>query len=425
MLVTVVIPVWNGEAVLAECLTAVCNTSSSLLHELICVDNGSQDGSRQLITSKFPQARLISQPTNLGFAGGVNAGLRAASGNILVLLNQDCVVQPGWLDTLCQAVEQNSALGIVGGQILNADGSVNHAGAILQRPLAYGRHLTNENQPIEYVTGAMFAITRRAWETVGEFDEGFFPAYFEEVDYCFRARQAGFEIGYAAGATAVHLFNNKSWQTDPVRHTANQHAMRYRFVAKQFSLTELEQFFTAEAAAIQQEVYYEQAIGRLLGLRQLLPNLSNIQDVRARHLQQTRPPEETRTLQTNFTELLHQALDAALHTSLQREPAAPSPLDKSWQETWQRLQTLQQQEHDLLARIYFVKPGQAANEPSWRRWWRLLVLRPFSFLIGRDYFLLSQLNTLHVARLDQMHKLNRLLERRLLLLETLTRYEHR
>lgn len=425
MKISVIIPVWNGAAVISQCLEAIYKQSSPDLFELICVDNGSTDNSATQIGKQFPQATLLTQPTNLGFAGGVNVGLHAATGDLLVLLNQDCLVQPGWLDALRQAVTQNRALGIVGGQIFNADGSVNHAGAVLQRPLAYGHHLTTKTHHIEYVTGAMLGITRHAWETVGKFDEGFFPAYFEEVDYCFRARQAGFEIEYVAGATAVHLFNNKSWQTDPIRHSANQHAMRYRFVAKQFSLAELEPFFTAETAAIQQEIYYEQAIGRLLGLRQLLPSLPDIQNVRAQHLQQSRPPEEARTLQTKFAELLHHALDATLSTSLQREPIAPSPLDRSWQETWQRLQTLQQQEHDLLARIYFIKPDEAAHEPGWRRWWRLLVLRPFSFLIGRDYYLLSQLNTLHVARLDQMNKLNRLLERRLLLLETVTRYEHR
>jgi GT2 family glycosyltransferase len=425
MQATVVIPVWNGETVLEDCLTAVFNTPSPHLLDVICVENGSQDGSRQLIATKFPQATLLPQPTNLGFAGGVNVGLRAAAGDLLVLLNQDCIVQPGWLDALCQASEQNPALGIIGGQIRHADGSVNHAGAVLERPLAYGRHLTNAEHPIEYVTGALFGITRRAWETVGEFDEGFFPAYFEEVDYCFRACQAGFEIGYVPAAAAVHLFNNKSWQTDPITHNANQHAMRYRFVAKQYSLAELAPFFAAEINAIQQEIYYEQAIGRLLGLRQLLPSLPGIQAIRAEQLQQKRSADEVRTLTTQFTALLHHALDAALSTSLKRQPDAPSPLDNAWHETWQRLQTLQQQENDLLARIYFVKPSQTASEPGWQRWWRLLVLRPFSFIIGRDYYLLAQLNTIHVARLDQMNKLNRLIERRLLLLETLTRYEHR
>ena len=425
MKISVIIPVWNGAAVISQCLEAIYKQSSPEPLELICVDNGSTDSSATLIGEQFPQATLLTQPTNLGFAGGVNVGLRAATGDLLVLLNQDCLVQPGWLDALRQAVTQNPALGIVGGQIFNADGSVNHAGAVLERPLAYGRHLTTNNQLIEYVTGAMFGITRRTWETVGEFDEGFFPAYFEEVDYCFRAHQARFEIGYVQKATAVHLFNNKSWQTDPIRHSANQHAMRYRFIAKHYDLMELEPFFSAEAAAIKEEIYYEQALGRLLALRQLLPALPAAQASRAAHLNQTRTPAEARTLNTQFTSLLHYALDAAIHTSLKRQPEPPSPLDHAWQHTWQQLQTLQQQELDLLSRIYFIKPEEAADEPNRKRWWRLLVLRPFSFFIGRDYYLLGQLNTLHVARLDQMNKLNRLLERRLLLLETLTRYEHR
>lgn len=425
MQATVVIPVWNGESVLEACLTAVFNHSQPHLQEVICVENNSQDGSRQLIATQFPQVTLLPQPTNLGFAGGVNVGLRAAKTELLVLLNQDCLVQPGWLTALCQAVQTDPSLGIVGGKIVNSDGSLNHAGAFLERPLAYGRHHTTENQPIDYVTGAMFGITRRAWEAVGEFDEGFYPAYFEEVDYCYRARQAGFAIGCATEATAVHLFNNKSWQADPIRHNANQHAMRYRFVAKQYSSAELAAFFPAETEAIQREIYYEQAIGRLLGLRQLLNGLETVHAARAAHLNSHRSAAEARSMATGFTQLLHLASDAAIRTGLNRPPEPPTALETVWQGTWQQLQALQQQEHELLTRIYFIAPGAGASEPRWKRLWRLLVLRPFSFLVGRDYYLMAQLNTIHVARLDQMNKLNRLIERRLHLLETTLRYEHR
>ena len=271
----------------------------------------------------------------------------------------------------------------------------------------------------------MFAITRAAWETAGEFDEGFFPAYFEETDYCFRAKKLGFEIAYVPKATAVHLFNNKSWQTDPVRHSANQHAMRYRFIAKHYSLPELNDFFQAETKAITAEIYFEQAVGRVLGLRQLLPDLSTVHKVRTEHLNSPRSPEVEKRLSAGLTQLLHDAMDAAINTTIQRQPVQPTVLDTIWQETWQRLQKLQKQEHELLARIYFIAPGTGENEPRWKRLWRLLVLRPFSFLIGRDYYLLAQLNTIHVARFDQMSKLNRMIERRLTLLETLTRYEHR
>ncbi|MAT96721.1 MAG: hypothetical protein CL608_06215 [Anaerolineaceae bacterium] len=425
MQASVVIPVWNGESVIQECLTAVFNHSSTLLCEVICVDNGSQDNSRQLIETQFPQVILLPQPVNLGFAGGVNIGLRAAKGDLQVLLNQDCIVQPGWLESLCQAVESNKSVGIVGGRILNADNTVNHAGAYLERPLAYGHHITTEDHPVEYVTGAMFGITRHAWETVGEFDKGFFPAYFEETDYCFRAKNCGFEVGYVAEATAVHLFNNKSWQIDPVKHSANQHAMRYRFIAKHYSQLELTDFFSAETSAIAAEIYFEQAVGRVLGLRQLLPNLSAVHMIRTKHLNKQRTPAAAELLRTGFTQLLHNALDAAINTTVQRQPVQPSTLDAIWQETWQRLQSLQKQEHELLARIYFIAPGAGNDEPRWKRLWRLLVLRPLSFLIGRDYYLLAQLNTIHVARFDQMSKLSRMIERRLTLLETMTRYEHR
>ena len=425
MQTSIVIPIWLGETVIHSCLEALFAHSGANLLEVICVDNASRDQSAQIILDNFPQVHLLPQPANLGFAGGVNVGLRATSGDLLVLLNQDCMVQAGWLAALCQAIENNAALGIVGGRILNADHTINHAGAYLERPLAYGRHITTDDHLVEYVTGAMFGLTRRAWQIVGEFDEGFFPAYFEETDYCFRAKKSGFEIGYVPEATAVHLFNNKSWQTDPVKHSANQHAMRYRFIAKHYSLPELNAFFPAETSAIAAEIYFEQAVGRVLGLRQLLTNLLAIHKIRTEHLNNPRPPEEEKLLSTGLTQLLHNALDAAIKTTVQRQPMQPTSLDTTWQETWQKLQSLQKLEHELLARIYLIAPGARENEPRWKRLWRLLVLRPFSFIIGRDYYLLAKLNTIHVARFDQMNKLNRLIERRLMLLETLTRYDHR
>ncbi|MCA9921511.1 MAG: glycosyltransferase, partial [Anaerolineales bacterium] len=125
---TIVIPVWHGEQVILDCLKAVFAHSGEQLLEVICVDNASHDASATLIRDNFPQVTVLSQPVNLGFAGGVNTGLRAANGDMLILLNQDCMVQSGWLDALIEAAAANPALGIVGAHVLNADGSVNHAG---------------------------------------------------------------------------------------------------------------------------------------------------------------------------------------------------------------------------------------------------------------------------------------------------------
>ena len=104
MNVAVVIPVWNGASVIEACLTAVFSQTHAHLHEVICVDNGSHDQSKQLIEAHFPQVTLLPQPVNLGFAGGVNVGLRQATADLLVLLNQDCLVQPGWLEALAARI---------------------------------------------------------------------------------------------------------------------------------------------------------------------------------------------------------------------------------------------------------------------------------------------------------------------------------
>ena len=423
-----IIPVWNGRTLITQCLTAVYNHSGRHLAEVICVDNASGDDSAALIAAQFPQVTLLRQPVNLGFAGGVNAGLLAASGSLLVLLNQDCLVRAGWLDALVTAVKTNPAIGIVGATIFDADGAVNHAGAVLERPLAYGRHLTDNNapgsQPVEYVTGAVFGITRAVWENAGPFDEAFYPAYYEETDYCFRARRAGFDIVYVPQAQADHLFSSREWQTKPIQHNASQHEMRYRFIAKHYSPDDLTAFFTAESAAINGEVYFEQAIGRLIAARQTLRRLDAISASRERDLGEPVTPIRRRQLETGFTQLLRHAFAAAEKTSLLRDVEPPAESDKTWTAVNQRLQQLQQQEYGLLTRIYLRPPDVTEPETKWQRFQRLFIRRPFRFITGRDYYYQSQLNTVHVARLDQIQKMQRLIQRRLTLLENLAEYDH-
>lgn len=199
---TVVIPVWNGASVIQQCLDALYANSGERLAAIIAVDNGSSDDSVARIEQAFPQVQLIRSPFNLGFAGGVNLGCAASGSDLTVLLNQDCLVDVGWLDALCVGLEGDPQAAIGGCTIYNADHTVNHAGARLQLPLAYSEHLT-EVAPaparVEYVTGAVFAIRRTAWEALGPLDEDFYPAYYEEADYCYRARRCGWGALYVPG----------------------------------------------------------------------------------------------------------------------------------------------------------------------------------------------------------------------------------
>lgn len=283
MLTSVIIPVWNGETVLAECLRSIFANTGEHAVEVICVDNASSDGSAALIRSHFPEVQLLSQPVNLGFAGGVNAGMEAAQGDLFVLLNQDCLVMPGWLDGLHRTFSSYPECGIAGAVIEDAEGAINHAGASITRPLGHGQHSTEvpeDDVTTDYVTGAIFAIRRTTWETIGGMDEEFYPAYYEESDYCYRARRQGIETYLSVRARGRHLFSSREWQRNPIQHNTNHHRSRYRFICKQFSDAELIAFVEAELAAAKSEPFFHQAIGRALAAAYTLQHLNEIEQRR-------------------------------------------------------------------------------------------------------------------------------------------------
>jgi len=209
---SVIIPVWNGRRFLQNCLDALL-AQEGVDFEVIVVDNASSDGSASLVAEKFPAVRLIRNKRNLGFAGGCNTGLKVAQGNILVLLNQDTIVRPNWLRVLSNALHDHK-IGVVGCKIFYPDGkTIQHAGAWIEWPLGLARHYGQGEQDtgawdtpraVEYVTGAAMAFRRDVLERVGFLDEGFWPGYFEDIDFCFRAREAGYEIWYIPDATLVH-----------------------------------------------------------------------------------------------------------------------------------------------------------------------------------------------------------------------------
>lgn len=326
MQTSIVIPLWNGAEVIDACMQALYQHSGPALGEVIVVDNASSDDGAALVTAKYPHARLLPQPVNLGFAGGVNAGMAAARHDLFVLVNQDCLVEPGWLDALLAGLDAGG-FGIAGCTILNADGSVNHAGATLDMPLAIGRHLTAigdpSPRPAEYVTGAIFAVRRSTWDGIGAMDEDFYPAYFEETDYCFRARHHGVAVGYVPQARARHLFSSRAWQQDPIRHLANQHQARYRFVAKHFGSGDLGTFFVAEAAAIARETIHFEALGRLLGARSTLRALPAIVTRAEADLAEHFDAVRRRQLEVGFTQVWRRSFAAAQRLMALAYPDTP------------------------------------------------------------------------------------------------------
>lgn len=258
-LASVIIPVWNGMNDLPACLAALAAQSYAPL-EIIAVDNASTDGSGDWIATHHPTVRLIRNAENTGFGGACNAGLAAAKGDVLVLLNQDTIVQPEWLSALMKALEAESGIGIAGSKALYPDGTIQHAGAVIDargasEHLGYHQPDTgqfDQQKDVDYVTGASLAIRRTLYEQIGGFDPGFYPAYLEDVDLCYRARAAGWRVAYVPTSVLVH--NERSAAATPDYAGALlYHRHRVRFVCKHWSVARLrDEFLPAEVEWINQ-----------------------------------------------------------------------------------------------------------------------------------------------------------------------------
>ncbi|GIV80531.1 MAG: hypothetical protein KatS3mg050_4925 [Litorilinea sp.] len=257
MKTSIIIPVWNGSAHLPACLDSLLklNMPSTAL-EIIAVDNASSDGSADLIADRYPQVRLLRNARNEGFAGGCNRGLEVATGEYLILLNQDTAVTPSWLDGL-QTALTDPAVGVAGCKILYPDSqTIQHAGGWLEWPLALARHhghgeldrgQWDVSRDVEFVTGAGLATRRDVLERIGLLDEGFWPGYFEDVDFCLRAREAGYRVRYVAEAVMMH--QESTSLTDPAEMAEAYQKGRLRLLLKHTPPDRfLESFIPAEEA---------------------------------------------------------------------------------------------------------------------------------------------------------------------------------
>ncbi|MBI3957702.1 MAG: glycosyltransferase [Chloroflexi bacterium] len=268
--VSVVVPVWNGQEYIDSCLTALLAQEYEPI-EVIVVDNGSADASTEIVRRFVPDISLIENERNLGFAGGVNVGLRAAAGEILVLLNQDTVVQPGWIAAIVEAFLSDDSVGIVGCKSLYPDGStLQHAGGFVRQDDAFAYHIGQGEEDkgqyevlvdADFVTGAAFAIHRRVFDKLGGFDDQFYPGFYEETDYCWQARQAGFRVVYQPDAVLYH-HETTSLPDHSYARVAAFHRNRVRFVLRHWDAVALDRFVEAEQQAIVETLWVDDAIAR-------------------------------------------------------------------------------------------------------------------------------------------------------------------
>ncbi len=247
---------WNGRELLTRCLPSVLAQEYPEA-EVLVVDNGSTDGSLEWLASAYPQVRLLPQGRNLGYAGGMNAGLRVAQGELIAFLNNDVILRPDWLRQLAGVMVADRRIGVAGCKLLYPEGNlIQHAGGILRYPLAlpdhYGFRQPDTGQfdairDVDYVTGAAFVARREMLDQIGAFDEGFY-FYFEDTDLCFRARAAGWRVVVVPQAVATHLESATAVRDSPSYYTLF-HRGRLHFVLKHYTPQQfLEDFLPAERA---------------------------------------------------------------------------------------------------------------------------------------------------------------------------------
>jgi GT2 family glycosyltransferase len=210
-LFSVIIPNWNGKHLLKECLNSLAEQTFKNF-EIILVDNGSDDGSVEFVRHICPIAVVLELRENIGFAGGVNAGIKVAKGSYFVLLNNDTAVDTSWLEHLASAIGENPNLYIFASKLLsyynrNIIDSAGDAFVLSSGSYKIGEYKSTENfLERDFIFGACGGggcYKRELFDKIGYFDEDFF-AYFEDVDLSFRANWAGFRCLSVPDAIIYH-----------------------------------------------------------------------------------------------------------------------------------------------------------------------------------------------------------------------------
>ena len=225
MTLSIVIVNWNTRDYLLGALRSIYDNPPHFEFETIVVDNASSDNSAGSVRAEFPQAKLIANPKNEGYAKGNNQGIEAAGGDFVLLLNPDVVVPTGALARAVEIASTRPKPGALGVKLVNPGGSLQRSVRGFPSPLSvffeaigFGRLFPrsrffsayrmdwfgyDREAEVDQPMGTFLLIPRPALEDVGLLDERF-PIFFNEVDWCFRAKRRGWRILFTPEVEVVH-----------------------------------------------------------------------------------------------------------------------------------------------------------------------------------------------------------------------------
>ncbi len=259
MRLSVIIVNWNTCQLLDRCLTTLsCELDAQNLSgqsEVFVIDNASHDGSSSMVESKYSQCHLIKNQENIGFARANNQALKLAQGQYVLLLNPDTEIYPGALGSLMNFLDNHPEAGVVAPQLINTDGTIQPScrafpsflGLLLEligfsriappgskarsyKMLDWGH---DDERQVDQPQGACLLIRRELFNQIGLLDEGYFML-FEEVDWCYRAKQAGWQIWFTPQARILHHLGQAIKQVK-TKMILSSHRGMYRFWQKHHS----------------------------------------------------------------------------------------------------------------------------------------------------------------------------------------------
>lgn len=222
---SVVIVAWNARRYLELCLESLAKDPPRRSMEVLVIDNASADDTIEMVEGKFPWVKLIKSKENLGFSKGNNVAIRRCEGRYIALVNPDVIVFPGCLDALADFLDQNPKVGNVGPRVFNPDMTMQSTcrrfptlwnnfcsathleGLFKGRPFFAGEHMFyfqhDRTLAVDVIVGCFSMIRRETFDEVGLLDEDLFM-YGDDVDWCHRARNAGWQVVFYPGARAIH-----------------------------------------------------------------------------------------------------------------------------------------------------------------------------------------------------------------------------
>jgi len=231
--VSIIVVNWNARELLCRCLQCVESTVRRASYEIIVVDNGSTDGSQEMVKRDFPKTRLIENTQNIGFAAANNQGMAISQGRYVLLLNSDAFVKEGTIDTMVAFMDAHPDAGMAACKLLYEDGTVQPSVTrfptletefytavglekLFPNSPVFGKYMMrywdhNDAREVDVIMGAFMLARQEAIEQVGRMDASFFM-YSEEVDWCYRFKQAGWKIYSTPEVEAIHIWGGTSRQ---------------------------------------------------------------------------------------------------------------------------------------------------------------------------------------------------------------------